>query len=1377
MKPIPPSPKNQGVALVLVLCFVVLITGLVIAYFSRVLTTRQLANASTSTVRADMLANSATDVILGDLKEEIVNGSTALAPPASALPAGSTVYVPTKSINAVPQRNATPVISPAGVDPIPNLVRRSARKDSAVGQANYVAPPALTSRASAASSSTPSANGRSVSATRWNRHYLIPPATPSTTISLTSSTPVADFTPPDWVFVTAEHGPEVLNSPFQGANGGAVTPIGRYAYAIYDEGGLLDINQTGYPSVSKTDHIGAKPSPSYADLTQIGLTATNVDNLLAFRNYATLQATNTFPSLLPSATVSNDAYYQHFVVAPGNLLQVPLTLWNNKTDQAFLSRQQLISYFVAANQDPKNPLLPAALQYLGTFNRSLNQPSYVPEANRLPVQLSTKGGNNSGDNTNYSSNNITPNFLTARVVTTFTRYDGTKALVGEPLVKKRFPLNRLAWITYKGPSADRNMDEPDMKQLIADGITEDFLKQGSGTRIEQCFGLQWDVKHPEKKWTYIHGTNGNSGAILNVFNPKNTIDVTRLTSTDAREPDFFELLKASINPGSIAKSSLASTILGENIDITDAAQNQYKLDTSLDRAILQIGANIIDQFDTDGFPTQINYNLGGLETPTIVYGDENLPYISRVRSSLIRLVEASPSETATNVGGQPIIDTGVAALMNFPEVWNPHDWSSAKSAQSVGYVAPTSFKIYATTNAAAGESTTVYVWNTNFKNSSDATWQGTPSKSPGFNSVYHFQFGNPISNKGGETRKLSEKNTVMNFTLGSNTLFREPTILFRPGYPVGSQLESKALVSTNTGVDGLGDLATNPTFFASAGGLKSAVAASSSGSGFPQQEAYLGFYLGAHPLRFWDDSLPAGQKNSPAYQTQYGPVNDVTYTLACNDGLGNGDFILYDNKGVTSTGGPNACLNSGVDVGFGLNGNGSGSPPSATSPGPDALDYGVRYFETIDPRTSRFGMFDPYIHDNANSIPPRQKSSFVDPVQGTLKTTREGPGSGQAGYIALLNSGLNNAEWFPSGAGWYHSSNFGDNWFRPGLLSQNNPAVIPNGTVAQGVPTGTNVLAIYPPFYYSDPDGIVRRACAGNVPGGTNAPASQTDGLPLVYANGAATSSDTSSNTIPNPMDSRPVILNRPFRSVAELGYVYSGTPWKNLDFFLQESGDSALLDVFCINENTDDAALSAGQVNLNTRQIPVLQAILAQTNKDLWNDASSTAGTAATTIQGSPTDDSVAKQMAIALVKRTAVGVTTGPNAGNGPQPLQNVSDLVGRFVKQVNASSGGIDGKASYDGFTADLVDPASKINTDVRTHNIQRLGEGAIRALANAGQTRIWNLMFDLVAQTGRFARQATNLDQFNVEGEQHYWVHVAIDRYTGKIVDTQVEVVKE
>ena len=70
---------------------------------------------------------------------------------------------------------------------------------------------------------------------RWNSHYLIPRAS-TTGID---STPVASFTAPDWVLVTAQ-GPNSAPAP------SAV--IGRYAFAVYDEGGLIDINVGGFPT-------------------------------------------------------------------------------------------------------------------------------------------------------------------------------------------------------------------------------------------------------------------------------------------------------------------------------------------------------------------------------------------------------------------------------------------------------------------------------------------------------------------------------------------------------------------------------------------------------------------------------------------------------------------------------------------------------------------------------------------------------------------------------------------------------------------------------------------------------------------------------------------------------------------------------------------------------------------------------------------------------------------------------------------------------------------------------------------------------------------------------------------------------------------------
>jgi hypothetical protein len=49
--------------------------------------------------------------------------------------------------------------------------------------------------------------------------------------------------------------------------------------------------------------------------------------------------------------------------------------------------------------------------------------------------------------------------------------------------------------------------------------------------------------------------------------------------------------------------------------------------------------------------------------------------------------------------------------------------------------------------------------------------------------------------------------------------------------------------------------------------------------------------------------------------------------------------------------------------------------------------------------------------------------------------------------------------------------------------------------------------------------------------------------------------------------------------------------------------------------------------------------------------------------------------------------------------------------------------------------------------------------------------------VVAQTGHYAPNATDLPNFVVEGEKRYWLHIAIDRFDGTIVGQQLEEVTE
>src|SRR5207247_11136379 len=115
---LPRRSSNKAAALIIVLAFVVLLTGLSVAYLSRATTDRQLAHTSFHDTDADLLARSALDIVVGDFRQEIKNGSTI----------SSNVWIPTAAANVVPMYNPTP--TPGTTPAIPNLIRRSVRSEA-----------------------------------------------------------------------------------------------------------------------------------------------------------------------------------------------------------------------------------------------------------------------------------------------------------------------------------------------------------------------------------------------------------------------------------------------------------------------------------------------------------------------------------------------------------------------------------------------------------------------------------------------------------------------------------------------------------------------------------------------------------------------------------------------------------------------------------------------------------------------------------------------------------------------------------------------------------------------------------------------------------------------------------------------------------------------------------------------------------------------------------------------------------------------------------------------------------------------------------------------------------------------------------------------
>ncbi len=278
---------------------------------------------------------------------------------------------------------------------------------------------------------------------------------------------------------------------------------------------------------------------------------------------------------------------------------------------------------------------------------------------------------------------------------------------------------------------------------------------------------------------------------------------------------------------------------------------------------------------------------------------------------------------------------------------------------------------------------------------------------------------------------------------------------------------------------------------------------------------------------------------------------------------------------------------------------------------------------------------------------------------------------------------------------------------------------------------------------YADNDGVLRPA----------------DGI---YP-GAA--SHTGESTPYNITSYRPIMLNRPFRNVAELGYVFRDLPWKTLDFFTDKSADAGLLDIFCIHDGPQSTisysgnnlgnfvpTMVAGRVNLNSLYLdpngllssptptpsipPVAQPILAGA---IWDEIASPPSTVVATGSG----DQTAQVMTNRLVNATSAA------------PMQNRSELITRA------------------NLPATILPAALNDNQSIKARR-----EVVARAISSVSQTRVWNLLIDVIAQTGHFKPNANSLqNDFIVEGEEHDWVHVAIDRFTGQVIDRQIEVVKE
>jgi hypothetical protein len=434
-----------------------------------------------------------------------------------------------------------------------------------------------------------------------------------------------------------------------------------------------------------------------------------------------------------------------------------------------------------------------------------------------------------------------------------------------------------------------------------------------------------------------------------------------------------------------------------------------------------------------------------------------------------------------------------------------------------------------------------------------------------------------------------------------------------------------------------------------------------------------GLFVG---FRLPDFLTPAGSPNKPRLMLQMGATQGATahpfnVTLEV-DATGTGTWVPYNRFiGIDDT------ASWIIDAPLPVRDSGAlaGTPKPFSTAQLTQSPPGA--FMKADPRSTRFGIFQMDTNPTGNtriidSVWPIGPTTLPNGYGGTVSTTFPAPVEHAPQRFA------------------------GTNYF-PATLCINNAA-------STSTRTG-----------YADNDGIIR-------------PADATYPDPSIATTGSSTPFYTAD------LSYHPIVLNRPFRNAAELGYAFRDLPWKTLDLFSQNSADAGLLDVFSI---ADEPAMTAGRVNLNTQQAPVFQSILAGT---IWDEiTSSTVTTAGSSAQSAA----------------TMAGHITSATSTN---PLTNKSSII------------------TTGGLSAAIL-PTTLPATPHDNQTVKARREVVSRAISSGSQTRVWTVLIDVVAQSGRYPPGETDPKKFIVEGEQHYWVHVAIDRFTGQVIDRQIEIVKE
>lgn len=1204
------------------------------------------------------------------------------------------------------------------------------------------------------SSSSTAKNGWRFDAKRWKAPALLTDA---------QYDAQAASSLPKWVYVFGNT---------SSGNGSASDVIGRYAAMAYDVGGLLDVNEAGstLTSNSTDKQWGNKGSTAFAQLDDLfppDAQAVDFSQLLTWRESGNLTLSGNGTSYYGPIT-----YPDSVNPLKAGRIEVP-DAKRQAGDNRFFSRME----FVEAAKAGKLGLNKDILPYFRTRSEV---------ANRLGRDDVYDGA------TMISNGSFTVNPMVQLSSLTYTRaapstisitrLDGSTDTInlqnGDRLFSYRFPLSRLRWL------ADRK----------ANGTPN------HPNEIRKYFGLTWNAA--SKMFFY-------TSPDANAFNASNTAILT-LSQLAAkinngtiapREPDFFEWLKASIDPASLGQTGGSTNrkfqSVGSGASKILATGEKVAWELSKDLHIARIGANIIDQSDPDSIPTGIRTRfsrvgpaLGTSEFDS--FGQENLPSLNEVIATAYR----------------PNNGPKLYGYLQF-ELWNPNQTAyEAPARQPKGYTGNpiTQMRVGTTSGAVYMEPLVYwdYFWTYSGGLKSNSAW-GNDSGIADYSQM-NLQASDFVS------PNLTNQFITIPY---NSTLFQEPFLAtsggqdatngyFKPasgsissagtmflGAPPAANTNALLVCTVN---------APNPAFV----NIPLAAAKNEEIS-----ETNPGIYpFGTKGNKVRNDGAPHTATTTPSGAKAFNAVkflsdgqsisgvstSPVTFQVGVRaDGnwfpVNNYNNLAINQFSSTDDGLQKVILSNddntrgdkneklwgefnGVQHDSNVT-NVSGNTPACFV---NWKEWSIRKgFFMTDPRTERFGLSDQNQATPGMGImgsPTTANHFYSTGLAWNMPGGMAYKVGGSANAAGKLGSNLVPAP------GWTLFITSAVKSSSPSDLARNIP---PNYVKMPSSDENPNGVRGYDGHAYRDyvglegNSGIDGLRSAGDLAGdGTNeadyygqtrpadacwVPANAHPALPVI--------AQSPNTNFPDARKSRPVILDRPFRSVAELGVVFRDVPWKSLDLFSPYSADRLVLDVFSI----EDSATVSGKINPNTASEPVLKALLRGTLRDPsnpnWTDPTDGSAT-------SQVPDTNADKVAAALANLNA-GTSASDAVTSASNLAKHLSEtpasaVVNQFVGPVTLGPADLDKKLPLTPLPT-----AGDASSSFSSYKIQT--ENFLRALSSTTDARNWQLMLDVVAQSGRLAPPGANFQDFLVEGQKRYFVYLTLDRITGEILNKYIEPVYE